>query len=396
MLPTAIENSDALRDLLSQRRDGTVEFLIPQRGRKTRLLQLAEKNALEKARQAEATWEAETRNTLGALMEIQHILKLPSPPRRIEGYDISHLHGTETVGSMVVFRDGKAANDQYRSFTIRTMKEGEVDDYRALREILTRRLRHISGGLRRELAIRKKMGFTIRKAQKADIQGIEALIKTHPVMNATDLNDGTFFVVEKKKMIIGCCRVYEHPTKLKELRSLCIADTERGNRLGQSLVRMLLAKQKHDKIYIIIDPALEEYYAETSFRHVLRVPLALTQKIERILAKNPQLQRLETMVYDPKEHKPDRSLESTPDLLVIDGGKGQLSVTTDMLRQAGLTIPVIALAKREEELFVPDSRKPVPIPKDSPALFLLMRLRDEAHRFANRHREKRTHRHLHL
>lgn len=81
-----------------------------------------------------------------------------------------------------------------------------------------------------------------------------------------------------------------------------------------------------------------------------------------------------------------------PDLVVIDGGKGQLSSAVAVLRELGLgTLPVIGLAKRLEEVFVPGEKLPMNIPKTSPGLRLLQRIRDEAHRFAiTYHRERRS------
>jgi excinuclease ABC subunit C len=71
-----------------------------------------------------------------------------------------------------------------------------------------------------------------------------------------------------------------------------------------------------------------------------------------------------------------------PDLLLIDGGRGQLGAALEAIKRAGVEVPVASLAKREEEVFVPGIEGPVPIPADSPAKLLLMRVRDEAHRFA--------------
>ncbi|NLS77516.1 MAG: excinuclease ABC subunit UvrC [Chloroflexi bacterium] len=73
-----------------------------------------------------------------------------------------------------------------------------------------------------------------------------------------------------------------------------------------------------------------------------------------------------------------------PDLLIVDGGKGQLHVATDILREFDLLerVPVIGLAKREEEVFVPGNPEPILLPRDSEGLFVLQRIRDEAHRFA--------------
>ncbi len=82
-----------------------------------------------------------------------------------------------------------------------------------------------------------------------------------------------------------------------------------------------------------------------------------------------------------------------PDLILIDGGRGQLTAATAVLDSLGLAIPTAALAKREEELFVPEQTKPIRLPYDSDTLYLLQRMRDEAHRFTLAyHRLLRTHR----
>ncbi len=78
-----------------------------------------------------------------------------------------------------------------------------------------------------------------------------------------------------------------------------------------------------------------------------------------------------------------------PDLIVVDGGKGQLSAAVAELEQLQVEIPIISLAKREEEIFLPRRRHPMVLAKDSLGLHLLQRVRDEAHRFAVRY-----HRHL--
>lgn len=82
-----------------------------------------------------------------------------------------------------------------------------------------------------------------------------------------------------------------------------------------------------------------------------------------------------------------------PDLLIVDGGKGQLSVAREVLAEFGLQdeVPLAALAKQEEELFIPGQERPVLLPRRSEALYLVQRVRDEAHRFANTgHRQRRS------
>ncbi len=88
----------------------------------------------------------------------------------------------------------------------------------------------------------------------------------------------------------------------------------------------------------------------------------------------------------------EESFASLPDLVLIDGGKGQLAAAQSVLIEAGLgDVPVFGLAKRNEELFRPETPEPIVIPRDSPTLFLVQRIRDEAHRFAiTRHRARRA------
>ena len=90
------------------------------------------------------------------------------------------------------------------------------------------------------------------------------------------------------------------------------------------------------------------------------------------------LRRLERL----KNGDSDQSFGERPDLIVIDGGKGQLSFAVDAMKEIGLDIPIISLAKREEEVFLPGEEQPIIIPKDNNALKLLQRIRDESHRFA--------------
>lgn len=92
-------------------------------------------------------------------------------------------------------------------------------------------------------------------------------------------------------------------------------------------------------------------------------------------------------------YKPDRSFSALPDLLIVDGGKGQLNRAVKVLEQFDLTpkIPVVGLAKREEEIFVPGKSRSILLPRKSEGLYLVQRVRDEAHRFAiTAHRKRRS------
>ncbi|MDD4319666.1 MAG: GNAT family N-acetyltransferase, partial [Candidatus Peribacteraceae bacterium] len=259
---------------LSKKKGRKVRIILPERGRKSHLLQLAEKNVQEKARQREVKWEAEKRNTENALKDLQDVLQLPSLPARIEGYDISHLGGTETVGSMTVMINGKARNDQYRSFTIRSLKSGEVDDYAALKEVLRRRLRHLEGSVRREEEQWKEQGVVLRRAKKIDKEVLAAVAS---VDDAAALKE--FLLAERDGAPVGRVRLHRHPAGILELQLLWVAPEERGGKLGQFLLRSLLASFKEGKAYLICHAELAEYYQEIGFQPIRSVPPVLAERI---------------------------------------------------------------------------------------------------------------------
>jgi len=235
LLPFAVPERDLLAGWLAERRGGPVALHVPQRGEKLRLVRMAQDNAKESQDQAHARWLADTGKTDAALEELQEELNLPGLPHRIECYDISNIQGTNSVGSMVVFVDGRPRNQEYRRFKIRTV-EG-ANDFASMAEVLRRRFKKAT------------------------------------------------------------------------------APEERNG-----------------------DPA-----------------------------------------SDPKV----QSWQTLPDLIIIDGGKGQLNAVLDVMRDLGVEhVPVAGLAKRNEELFVKDMEDPIVLPRTSQALYLVQRVRDEAHRFA--------------
>ena len=228
-LPFAVPNEDTIYSWLSEKRERALKIKYPQRGEKARELRVAHQNAklllgewiLKKKKQREYI--------PNSLKQLQDDLQLKAPPRTIEAFDISHLGGTNTVASMVYFKDGKPVKKNYRKYNIKTITG--IDDFASVREVVIRRYKRL----------------------------------------------------------------------LKEKSSL-------------------------------------------------------------------------------------------PDLILIDGGKGQLSMAVSALRQLGIAyVPVIGLAKRLEEVFLPGQSEPQSISKSSPGLLLLRRVRDEAHRFAvSFQRQKRS------
>jgi excinuclease ABC subunit C len=132
--PAAIEDGGALETWLSERAESRVALRVPQRGALRELVAMAHRNAelgLTQRLEAQAS-------VASALAELGLELGLPAPPRRIEGYDISTLHGTLTVGSRVVFEEGVPRKSDYRRYRIREAPPD--DDYACLREVIGRRL----------------------------------------------------------------------------------------------------------------------------------------------------------------------------------------------------------------------------------------------------------------
>ncbi|MBV8302428.1 MAG: excinuclease ABC subunit UvrC [Candidatus Dormibacteraeota bacterium] len=262
----AVDDVATLTDFLSAQRGGAVEVHLPQRGDARRLVERARETALVALRQQRILDDYDAAKTEALLEDLAVRLQLPSPPHRIECYDISNTMGTNSVGSMVVFEEGRPMPAQYRHFGIKTV-EG-ANDFASIEETLRRRFRR--------LQLAAKDG--------ADV----------PVADPAGANGG-------------------------ETR-------ERGGE-----------RQRSERAEI------------------------------------------------------DASFGTVPDLIIIDGGRGQLHAAHTVLRRFNLdAIPVFGLAKRNEELFRPDSNEPIILDRDSPTLFLIQRVRDEAHRFAiTRHRARR-------
>src|ERR1700750_595904 len=126
-----------LGELLAERRGGPVEIRASERGGKRRILDLAERNARLALDQEKLRAERKRQQRLDSLSGLQAALELDALPLRIECFDISHLGGTYTVASMVVFEGGAPKKSDYRRFTIREVDPG--DDYAAMAEVLTRR-----------------------------------------------------------------------------------------------------------------------------------------------------------------------------------------------------------------------------------------------------------------
>lgn len=271
LVPSLPDDADELERWLETRRGRRVDLAIAQRGRKAELLRTATLNAeqalmLHKTRRA-SDYVART----SALTDLQEALGLAEAPLRIECFDVSHLGGTNVVASMVVFEDGLARKDQYRSFSVAQT----TDDTDSLYQVLTRRLAYLDGE---------------DAAAEASVDAVTD--PAAPAPTSADPTDGDAVVA---------------PVPVKKRR----------------------------------------------------------------------------FAYPPQ-------------LLVVDGGRPQVEAAARALRDAGHPeIALCGIAKRLEEVWLPDDEYPVILPRTSEALYLLQRLRDEAHRFAISHQRRRRKRDIH-
>jgi excinuclease ABC subunit C len=268
-IPFPAADAELLEGWLSGEAGRRVRLIVPKRGEKRGLLELASRNA-QVAYQAR--FNENVAANYDALETLRAVLALPSVPRRIECFDISTIQGSETVASMVVCEDGRMKRSEYRKFRIRG-------------------LRALPGSVVRDL-------------------GSELF----------SIND----------------------------------DSALGNppRLPDPGLR-------------IPDPGM--IATNNDFAAMHEVVLRRYRKL--LEAGGP-----------------------FPDLILIDGGKGQLSAAYAALQELGLAnLVAVGIAKKEELLFTRDREDPIALAADSPALLLIQRIRDEAHRFAvTFHRLART------
>jgi len=238
LVPALPDAHDELEQFLEARRGRRVEIQVAQRGQRAELMRNATLNATQALVRHKTQRTSDYSTRTQALADLQEALGMSEAPLRIECYDISHLQGTNVVGSMVVFEDGLPRKDQYRSFSIAET----TDDTDSIHQVLTRRLARLD------------------------------------------------------------------------------------------------------------EPREQEQTGRPRFSY-------------------------------------------PPQLLLVDGGRPQVSAAARALAESGRTgIALAGIAKRLEELWLPDDDYPVILPRSSEALYLVQRLRDEAHRFAITHQRKRRRR----
>ncbi len=143
MIQKEIEDADVVAAWLTDIKKTKVKIITPKKDDKEKLVELAYKNAQNVLLQDTERIKNEQKKTIGAMTEIAKLIGLPAI-KRAEAYDISNTNGVESVGSMIVFQDGKPKKNDYRKFKIKTVKG--PDDYKSMKEVLTRRFKRAIEG----------------------------------------------------------------------------------------------------------------------------------------------------------------------------------------------------------------------------------------------------------
>jgi excinuclease ABC subunit C len=137
---SSAEDLNLLQNWLTMKRGSKVEIRIPQKGEKKDIIEMVRRNSKITLEKFKIKILSDKKLNENILIELMEILGMDEVPHRIEAYDISNIQGVDSVGSMIVFEEGKPKNSDYRRFKIKTVKG--ANDYDSMREILTRRFKH--------------------------------------------------------------------------------------------------------------------------------------------------------------------------------------------------------------------------------------------------------------
>ncbi len=207
VLPLAVEGEDSFSEWLTERRGRRVKVVVPQRGERRRLVDMANRNA-EEAWQERGNLEESRRRVLA---EIQQKLQLRSLPARMECFDVSTIQGQATVASMAVVVNGDPASEEYRHYKVKTI-EG-TDDYAALNEVLRRRLvRGLKEGLlpefilidggKGQLGVLSMVLDDLGLAETVDIAGIaKSRVKANVRGKTVERTEERFFLPGRKNPV---------------------------------------------------------------------------------------------------------------------------------------------------------------------------------------------------
>ena len=202
-LASELSDASVVEALLREKKGRKVEVRTPQRGEKVDLMNMVEANA----RLLLGEWQLqqeqrEEERIPRSVLSLQRDLRLKNPPRRIECFDISHLGGTGTVASCVVFQDGKPRKSDYRTYKIRTVENGKPDDFQSMREVVERRYSRLleENGPWPDLVIidggKGQLSSSVESLRRVDVYG------KFPVVGLAKRLEEVFFPGQSDSVII--------------------------------------------------------------------------------------------------------------------------------------------------------------------------------------------------
>ncbi|GGY82894.1 UvrABC system protein C [Streptomyces olivaceoviridis] len=333
LVPALPEPVEPVQDWLTGRRGSNVSLRIPQRGDKKALMETVERNAQQALALHKTKRASDLTTRSRALEEIAEALDLDSAPLRIECYDISHLQGDDVVASMVVFEDGLQRKSEYRRFQIKGF--AGQDDVRSMHEVITRRFK-------RYLAEKERTG------EWAEGSGTD---------DSPAQGSGTDTPLTGGSGTPG---------------SLAAGSGTPAPLTGGSGTPAPLTGGSGT-------PAPLTGGSGTP------APLAGGPGANGSLPDDGAVLADAEVIADSLKDDDGRPKKFAypPQLVVVDGGQPQVAAARRALDELGIDdIAVCGLAKRLEEVWVPGEDDPVVLPRTSEGLYLLQRVRDEAHRFA--------------
>ncbi len=343
-----LAEQNILESYISNLANNKVKITKPSKGDKQKLLDLALENAKSYSKQTQAKWESSVIPDKDlALEKLAQHLNLKKIPKRIECYDISHLSGTYTTASMAVLENGYPKKDQYRHFKISLDNAGSPDDYASINQVILRRLKYIK----------------------------------------PNLNNNDYKLVKSRKKTKKFAEVYQFKKAKQQITEIKLIQSNKAKTFVDSfnvkpkileiLIPKLLSKLKTSRLYLIIDQDKLKEFEKYAFQELKKTP-------EQIILKKNQT----IVVYDKIKNWTDKSFTKVPDLIVIDGGKGQLGMAIKACKDYKIAIPIISIAKKQEEFFIPGQKESIQLEPDNPARLLIQHIRDEAHRFAIEYNRK--------
>ena len=360
---------ELMEEALGTKAERRVEIRIPQRGAKTGLVE----HALANAREALGRRLAESSSQRRLLEGVAERFGLDRTPRRIEVYDNSHIMGTNAVGAMIVAGPQGFVKGQYRKFNIKGEGLAPGDDYAMMREVLTRRLKRLAEGDAPEVKVEGPGPSSSPPGPSAlDPEFAGDHVATAP---------GSASPAEGSVPATMGAATAPATSQLSRIEPPSLPP--RGERGADAIAFGVLRADTA--------PPVAAAPGEPDHPRALDGEGPLGAVAEGDAEDAGEDDDIADDVL--AEELPDR-----PDLLLIDGGAGQLAVAREVMAELGITdIALVGVAKGpdrdagREHFHLPGRPLPLMLEPRDPVLYFVQRLRDEAHRFViGTHRAKRS------